>query len=210
MLSSRLPGLGARGIVDGREVMIGRAKLAVAIPADLAGQCRTWRSAGCSAVLVGWDGAVHGGVAVAGTLKLSAAPAIDRRRALGLHPILLTGHNEASAGAVASAAGINEVIADTLPDGKAAVITALHAAGHQVAMVGDGISDAPALAAADLGLALGSGTDVACAARLILLSVGGQLVTDGIRGLGGEKQLPRQLRCSCLAALRSVVGLPPN
>jgi P-type Cu+ transporter len=168
-----LPGLGARGSIDGREVMVGREKLfadrAVAIPADLAGQCRTWEQAGCTSVLIGWDGAVRGAVAVADTIKPSAAAAIAELRGLGLHPILLTGDNEATARAVASAVGIDEVIAGTLPDGKAAVISALQA-GRQVAMVGDGINDAPALAAADLGLALGSGTDVAiCAADLILL-----------------------------------------
>ena len=180
-----LPGLGARGIVDGREVVVGRERLfadrVVAIPADLAAQCRNWEQAGCTTVLIGWDGAVYGAVAVADTIKPSAAAAIAELRALGLRPILLTGDNEATAQAVASAVGIDEVIAGTLPDGKAAVITALRAEGRQVAMVGDGINDAPALASADLGLALGSGTDVAiCAADLILLRDDLQTVPDAI------------------------------
>ena len=129
-----------------------------------------WEQAGRTAVLIGWDGAVRGAVAVADTIKPSAAAAVAELRALGLHPILLTGDNEATARAVAAAVGIDEVIAGTLPAGKAAVITGLQADGHQVAMVGDGVNDAPALAAADLGLALGSGTDVAIsAADLILL-----------------------------------------
>jgi heavy metal translocating P-type ATPase len=181
-----LPGLGARGIVDGREVVVGRERLfadrAVAIPADLATQCQTWEQAGCTTVLIGWDGAAQGAVAVADTIKPSAAAAIAELRELGLHPILLTGDNEATARAVASAAGIDEVIAGTLPDGKAAVIAALQAAGRQVAMVGDGVNDAPALAAADLGLALGSGTDVAiCASDLILLRDDLHTVPEAIR-----------------------------
>ena len=121
-------------------------------------------------MLVGWDGAARGAIAVADTVKPSAAPAIAELRALGLRPILLTGDNEPTARAVAAAVGIDEVIAGTLPADKAAVITGLRADGHRVAMVGDGVNDGPALAAADLGLALGSGTDVAIsAADMILL-----------------------------------------
>jgi len=181
-----LPGLGARGAVDGREVVVGRTKLleehAMAADADLARQCREWEQAGRTAVLVGWDGAVRGAIAVADTVKDSAAAAVAELRALGLHPILLTGDSEATARAVAAAAGIDEVIAGTLPAGKAAVIGRLRARGHRVAMVGDGINDGPALAAADLGLALGSGTDVAiCAADVILLRDDLRCVPDAIR-----------------------------
>jgi heavy metal translocating P-type ATPase len=169
-----LPGLGARGTVDGRAVIVGREKLfseyGMTAPASLAAHCRAWEEAGCTAVLAGWDGAVRGAIAVADTIKPSAAAAVARLRGLGLHPMLLTGDNEATARAVAAAIGIEDVIAGTLPADKATVITGLQARGHQVAMVGDGINDAPALAAADLGLALGSGTDVAMsAADLILL-----------------------------------------
>ncbi len=169
-----LPGLGAQGIIDGREVTVGREKLlagrAMTAPADLAAQCRSWERSGRTAVLIGWDGAVRGAVAVSDTVKPSAAAAVARLRGLGLRPVLLTGDNEATARAVAQQVGIDEVIADTLPAGKAAVIAGLQAQGHRVAMVGDGINDSPALAAADLGLALGSGTDVAMsAADLILL-----------------------------------------
>ena len=181
-----LPGLGARGTVDGREVVIGRARLlaehGMAVDADLAEQCRQWEDAGRTAVLVGWDGAVRGAVAVADTVKDSAAAAVAELRALGLRPILLTGDSEATARAVAAAAGIDEVIAGTLPAGKAAVIDGLRARGHRVAMVGDGINDGPALAAANLGLALGSGTDVAiCAADVILLRDDLRCVPDAIR-----------------------------
>ena len=180
-----LPGLGARGTVDGREVIIGREKLltgqGMTVPPDLAAQCRTWEQAGRTAVLIGWDGVIRGAVAVADTVKPSAAAAVARLRELGLRPVLLTGDNEATARAVAAQAGIDEVIAGTLPADKAAVITRLQARGHQVAMVGDGVNDSPALAAADLGLALGSGTDVAIsAADLILLRDDLRCVPDAI------------------------------
>jgi len=169
-----LPGLGARGTVDGHEIVVGRERLlascGMTVSAELAWQCREWEQAGRTAVLIGWDSAVRGAVAVADTVKPSAAASVAALRALGLRPILLTGDSEATARAVAAAAGIDEVIAGTLPAGKAAVIAELRAHGHRVAMVGDGVNDGPALAAANLGLALGSGTDVAiCAADMILL-----------------------------------------
>jgi P-type Cu+ transporter len=181
-----LPGLGACGTVDGREIVVGRATLlaerGLDIPEDLAAQCRTWERSGHTTVLAGWDGQARGAIAVADTVKPSAAAAVDELRRLGLHPILLTGDNEATARAVAAEAGIGEVIAGTLPAGKAAVIRELQARGRSVAMVGDGVNDAPALAAADLGLALGSGTDVAiCAADLILLGDDLQIVADAVK-----------------------------
>ena len=181
-----LPGLGARGTVGGREVVVGRdallAESGMAAAAELAGPCRAWEESGCTTVLVGWDGAVRGALAVTDTVKPSAAAAVAELRALGLHPVLLTGDNEATARAVAAATGINEVIAGTLPAGKAAVVRDLQARGRSVAMVGDGVNDAPALAAASLGLALGSGTDVAiCAADLILLRDDLQVVADAIK-----------------------------
>jgi len=180
-----LPGLGARGTVDGREVLVGRDRLfadqGLTVPADLARQCREWEQAGRTAVLAGWDGAARGVIAVADTVKPSAAPAVAELRALGLRPILLTGDNETAARAVAAAVGIDEVIAGRLPADKAAVITRLRADGYRVAMVGDGVNDGPALAAADLGLALGSGTDVAIsAADMILLRDDLQTVPDAI------------------------------
>ena len=180
-----LPGLGARGTVDGREVLVGRERLladhGLSVPADLARQCREWEQGGRTAVLAGWDGAARGAIAVADTVKPSAAPAVAELRALGLRPILLTGDNEPTARAVAAAVGIEEVIAGTLPADKAAVITGLRADGYRVAMVGDGVNDGPALAAADLGLALGSGTDVAIsAADMILLRDDLRTVPDAI------------------------------
>ena len=169
-----MPGLGARGSVDGHDVIIGRAHLfadlGLIVPADLASQCRRWEQAGCTVVLAGWDGQVHGAVAVADTIKPSAAPAVAQLRGLGLRTVLLTGDSQATAQAVAAQAGTDEVIAGALPDRQGAVIRDLQAQGHRVAMVGDGVNDGPALAAADLGMALGTGTDVAIsAADLIVL-----------------------------------------
>jgi Cu+-exporting ATPase len=178
--------------VDGHQVVIGRAALlagrlagaaslrggdgpagdglGMVVPGDVEAQCARWERAGFTAVLVGWDGAVRGALACADAIKPSARAAIAQLRDLGLHPVLLTGDNEATARAVAAVVGIEEVIAGTLPAGKAEVIAGIQARGQRVAMVGDGVNDGPALAAADLGLALGSGTDVAiCAADMILL-----------------------------------------
>jgi P-type Cu+ transporter len=181
-----LPGLGARGTVAGHEVVLGREQLfadrAIAIPADLAAWCRSREQAGCTTVLVSWDGVTRGALAVTDTVKPSAAPAVVGLRRLGLRPVLLTGDNAATAEAVAAAADIDEVISGALPAAKSQVITDLQAAGRSVAMVGDGVNDAPALAAARLGLALGSGTDVAIgAADMILLRDDLEAVPDAIR-----------------------------
>jgi heavy metal translocating P-type ATPase len=181
-----LPGLGASAVVEGRAVIVGRARLlterGLAIPAGLTAACQTWEAGGCTSVLVAWDGEVRGALAVTDTVKPSAAPAVAALRGLGLRPILLTGDNEATARAVAAAIGVDEVIAGTLPADKAAVIGGLRARGHAVAMVGDGVNDAPALAAATIGLALGSGTDVAMsAADLILLRDDLTVAADAIR-----------------------------
>jgi cation-transporting P-type ATPase A/B/Cu+-exporting ATPase len=181
-----LPGLGASGTVDGNEVTVGREKLfrdrGIEVPAGLAEQCSAWERAGCTAVLAGWDGRAQGALAVADTVKPSAAAAVAALRRLGLRPVLLTGDSEATARAVAAQAGIDEVIAGALPGDKVAVIQQLQASGKSVAMVGDGVNDAPALAAAGLGLAVGSGTDVAiCAAGLILLRDDLGVVPDAIR-----------------------------
>ncbi len=168
-----LPGLGARGVVDGREVAVGRQGLlagrGMTTPATVAGQCSQWEQAGCTVVLAGWDGQVRGAVAVADAIKPSAAAAVARLGRLGLRTVLLTGDSQATARAIAAQAGTDEVIAGALPGDKVAVITGLQAQGHRVAMVGDGVNDGPALAAADLGLALGSGTDVAITAADVIV-----------------------------------------
>jgi P-type Cu+ transporter len=181
-----LPGLGARGVVDGHEVVVGRERLfadrGVGIPAELAVWCRVQERAGGTTMLISWDDVIRGALAVTDTVKPSAAPAVAELRRLGLRPVLLTGDNPATADAVAAAAGIAEVISEALPSAKAQVIKDLEAAGRSVAMVGDGVNDGPALAAARLGLALGSGTDVAiCAADMILLRDDLEVVPDAIK-----------------------------
>jgi P-type Cu+ transporter len=181
-----LPGLGACGIVDGQEVIAGRAKLfgdrGISIPEALAGQCAEWERAGRTVVLAGWGGQARGAAAVADTVKPSAAATVAALRGLGLRTVLLTGDSQAVAGAVAAEVGADEVIAGALPDRKVAVIRDLQARGRRVAMAGDGVNDGPALAAADLGLALGSGTDVAIsAADLILLRDDLGVIPDAIR-----------------------------
>ena len=176
-----LPGLGARGTVGGHEVTVGRATLFADIPSAVAAWCREQEQAGCTTVLVSWDAAVRGALAVRDTVKPSAPAAVARLRDLGLHPVLLTGDNAATAHAVGDAAGIGDVLAEALPADKARVISDLQAGGRSAAMVGDGVNDAPALAAAQLGLALGSGTDVAIvAADMILLRDDLQAVPDAI------------------------------
>ncbi len=168
-----MPGLGARGSVDGHEVVIGREGLfsqrGMTVPAAVAGQCQRWERAGRTTVLAGWDGQVRGAVAVADTLKPSAAAAVAGLRRLGLRTVLLTGDSQATAQAVAAEAGTDEAIAGALPGDKVAVIRRLQAEGHRVAMVGDGVNDGPALATADLGLALGTGTDVAITAADVIV-----------------------------------------
>jgi P-type Cu+ transporter len=181
-----LPGLGARGVVGPSDILVGREKLfrdqGIEVPPDLADHCARWEQAGCTTVLAGRDGKVIGALAVADTVKPSAAAAVAELRRLGLRSVLLTGDNDATARAVAAIAGVDEVIAEALPADKAAVIGRLQASGRSVAMVGDGVNDGPALAAADLGLALGSGTDVAiCAADLILLRDDLLIVPDAIK-----------------------------
>jgi P-type Cu+ transporter len=180
-----LPGLGARGTVAGLDVVIGGQRLlrdqAMVLPPELGGWCGPAEQAGHTVVLAGWDGQVRGALAVADTVKPSAAPAVARLRRLGLRTLLLTGDSQAAARSVADQTGVDEVIAGALPADKVRVLRELQAGGQKVAMVGDGINDAPALATADLGLALGSGTDVAItAADLILLRDDLGAVPDGI------------------------------
>ncbi|HEX3389504.1 MAG TPA: HAD-IC family P-type ATPase, partial [Streptosporangiaceae bacterium] len=143
--------------------------LGMTVPAALASQSRLWEQDGCTVVLAGWDGQVRGAFAVADTIKPSAAGAVAQLRRLGLRTVLLTGDSQATARAVGVLAGTDEVIAGALPGQKVGVIRDLQARGRRVAMVGDGVNDGPALAAADLGIALGSGTDVAISAADLIV-----------------------------------------
>ena len=180
-----LPGLGAHAVVAGRHVIVGREKLlreyGIDIPPGSADHWGAWQQEGRTAVLVGWDGRLRGAFAVADTIKPSAAAAVTELHRLGLRTVLLTGDNEVTARAVAAAAGIDETIAGVLPADKAAALSDLRARGYRAAMVGDGINDGPALAAADLGLAIGAGTDVAIsAADVVLLREDLSVVPDAI------------------------------
>ncbi|MET9729173.1 heavy metal translocating P-type ATPase [Streptomyces sp. NPDC006458] len=175
-----VPGRGVRGRVDGREVAVGR--LFDVVPDDVARARREAESGGRTAVLAGWDGVALGVLAVADTVKDTSAEAVRALRALGLTPVLLTGDNRAVAEAVAREVGIDQVVAEVLPEDKVDTVRRLQAEGRVVAMVGDGVNDAAALAAADLGLAMGTGTDAAIEAGDLTLVRGDLLVAaDAIR-----------------------------
>jgi len=168
-----IAGLGTRGVVEGESISVGRLALhgdGPDVPPVVHRQCARWEADGWTTVLVGRDGAVIGAVGLADAPKPTAASAVADLHALGLHCILLTGDNEGTAFAIGKAVGIADVVAGALPADKVEVIGRLQEAGHSVAMVGDGVNDGPALATADLGLAVGSGTDVAIdAADLIVV-----------------------------------------
>jgi Cu+-exporting ATPase len=178
-------GLGVEGVVDGRALVVGRPSLLAEWSVELgplAAAVADAQAAGRTAIAAAWDGEARAVFVVADTVKPSSAPAIAELKRLGLRPVLLTGDNELAARAVAIEVGVDEVIADVLPADKAAVITRLQQAGAVVAMVGDGVNDAPALAQADLGLAIGTGTDVAIeASDLTLVSGDLNAAGDAIR-----------------------------
>jgi Cu+-exporting ATPase len=179
-------GLGVEGIVDGHALVVGRPALladrSMHLPPELDAARRAAESRGRTAIAAGWDGRARAVFVVADTVKPTSAQAIAELRALGLRPVLLTGDNEATARAVAAEVGIDEVIAEVMPSDKADVIRRLQAEGRVVAMAGDGVNDAPALAQADLGLSIGTGTDVAIeASDLTLVSGDLRAAADAIR-----------------------------
>ncbi|PVD07100.1 heavy metal translocating P-type ATPase [Streptomyces sp. CS147] len=183
---TNVPGLGVQGIVEGHAVLVGRPRLVadagIPLPPSLSRALEEDGAHGRTAVVVAWDGAARGVFGVADAVKESSAAAVAELRALGLEPILLTGDNRAVAEAVAREVGIDKVHAEVLPEDKVEVIKRLQAEGRVVAMVGDGVNDAAALATASLGLAMGTGTDAAIEASDLTLVRGDLKVTaDAIR-----------------------------
>jgi P-type Cu+ transporter len=200
-----MPGIGAQGRVEGHELYVGRAEADPGqpfgaqppggqardgqihrVPPDLSARCAEWEGLGRTVVVVRRDGVPIGALALADTIRASAAPAVHQLHGLGLRCILLTGDNTATARAVGEWIGVDEVIAGALPAEKVAVIRRLQGEGHTVAMVGDGVNDAPALAAADLGLAVGSGTDAAINAAEVIV------VRDDLRVVAAAIKLARR------------------
>jgi len=186
------PGLGVQGTVAGRAIIAGRPALlagadpSLALPPELERARVAAEAEGRTAIAASWDGAARALFVVADGVKVSSKEAVRRLHELGLHTILLTGDNEATARAVATRVGVDDVIAGVLPAGKADVVRRLQADGRVVAMVGDGVNDAPALAQADLGMAIGTGTDVAIEASDLTL------VAGDLRGAADALRLSRR------------------
>ena len=176
-----LPGAGVRGTVGGREITVGRpdlfARLDLTVPAPLGQAAEDAEARGRTAVLAGWDGQARAALVVADQLKPHAAAAVARIRRLGIRPLLVTGDNEHAARSVADELGIAaaDVLAGVKPEGKVEAVRDLQAGGTAVALVGDGVNDAAALAQADLGMAVGTGADAAIGAADLTLAGGDPL-----------------------------------
>jgi Cu+-exporting ATPase len=184
-----VPGKGVCGRIDGRPVALGNAAMMQAANVTgfdaLAAKAEELRAAGQTVVFVAADGKPAGLLGVADPVKATTAEAVAQLRTAGVRVVMLTGDNRATAQAVASKLGIDEVFAEVLPDGKADVVRKLQQQGRKVAMAGDGVNDAPALAAADVGIAMGTGTDVA------MQSAGVTLVKGDLRGIAKARALSR-------------------
>jgi Cu+-exporting ATPase len=181
-------GKGVTGLVDGRPVAVGNPALfeTLGIPAaDLSARAEALRRDGHTVMLVALDGRPAGLVSVSDPIKANAASALAALRADGLDVVMLTGDSRATAAAVAARVGLTDVVAEVLPEAKAAHVAALQARGRRVAMAGDGINDAPALARAEVGIAMGTGTDVAMA------SAGVTLVKGDLDGIVRARRLSR-------------------
>jgi Cu+-exporting ATPase len=203
-------GKGASGRVEGRQVALGNAMLMAELSVDtttLDGAAEAARQGGATAIYIAIDGNVAGVIAIADPVKASAQPALRALRANGLRIVMLTGDNHTTALAVARTLGIDEVEAGVLPERKSEVVERLRGEGRRVAMVGDGVNDAPALAAADVGIAMGTGTDVA------IESAGITLLTGDLAGLLRARQLStatmRNIRQNLVFAfLYNAAGVP--
>ena len=180
---SNREGSGVEGRVDGRDLVVGRpSMLDGEIPPGLAGALDSAQAEGQTAIVAAWDGEARAVFAVADTVKETSAEAISELQALGLEPVLLTGDNETTAHAVASKVGIQRVVAEVLPSEKVDAVRSQQSAGRTVAMVGDGVNDSPALAQSDLGIAIGTGSDVAIeASDLTLISGDPRGTVEAIR-----------------------------
>lgn len=183
---ANVEGLGVQGVVDGHAVLVGRPQLLADwsqhLGPDLADALEDAQSRGHTAVAVGWDGEARAVLTVADQVKPTSREAVEQFRSLGLRPVLLTGDNRTVARTVADAVGIEEVVAEVLPKDKVDVVKRLQSEGRTVAMVGDGVNDAAALAQADLGLAMGTGTDAAIEASDLTLVRGDlRAAADAIR-----------------------------
>jgi Cu+-exporting ATPase len=183
---ANIEGLGVTGVVEDRTILVGRPRLlaerGLTMPADLEQAAATAQQAGQTVVAVGWDGQAQALLTVADTIKDTSREAVAALRVLGLRPVLLTGDHSVVARAVAAQVGIDEVIAEVLPTDKVNVVKRLQDQGRVVAMVGDGVNDAAALAQADLGLAMGTGTDAAIEASDLTLVRGDlRVAADAIR-----------------------------
>ncbi|NLE82556.1 MAG: copper-translocating P-type ATPase [Rhodococcus sp.] len=183
---ANVEGLGVQGMIDGHAVVVGRRKLlqdwSIRLPSDLDVAFREAERAGRTAVAIGWDGEARGVLVVADTVKPTSAEAVQQLRALGLTPIMLTGDNADTARTIADQVGIDQVIAGVMPQDKVSTVERLQSEGKVVAMVGDGVNDAAALAQSDLGIAMGTGTDVAIEAGDLTLVRGDlRVAADAIR-----------------------------
>ncbi|RRQ27030.1 copper-translocating P-type ATPase [Rhodococcus sp. Eu-32] len=187
---SNVAGAGVTGIVDGRAVVLGRAALltewAQPLPPELEMAMADAEHDGRTAVAIGWDGTARGVLVVADAIKPTSTQAVAELRELGLTPVMLTGDNEAAAKKIAAEVGIDHVIAGVMPEGKVDAVARLQSEGKVVAMVGDGVNDAAALATADLGLSMGTGTDVAIEASDLTL------VRGDLRAVGDAIRLSRR------------------
>jgi P-type Cu+ transporter len=205
-----LTGKGVTGTVDGRAVALGNAKLMADLGVDLGGlreKADELRGDGATALFLAFDGKAGGVVAVADPIKRTTPAALERLRADGIRIVMLTGDNRRTAEAIARRLGIAEVEADVLPEDKNRIVRGLRAAGKVVAMAGDGVNDAPALAEADVGIAMGTGTEVA------MQSAGVTLVKGDLMGIARARALSRATMRNIrqnlfLAFVYNAVGVP--